>query len=236
MRAIIALWTRTCVPPDRLQSLQQPLQPTDGTHAEGTATSSGPRSARRRGRDLARRIHATKDLPLLCLHGHVDISLFATDAPFGDPAELLVVPDHYVTRMLISQGISRAPRPAPPRRRPGGRPAGDLPSSARTGTCSGPPRAGTGWNTSSPRCSASPPSVGGDRGRAVRPDLRAPRRARLRPRALLDRFGIELISTTDAAADDLAQHAKVAADLPGRVVPTFARMPSSTWTGRTGLT
>ena len=41
-----------------------------------------------------------------------------------------------------------------------------------------------------------------------------------RPRALLDRFGIELISTTDAATDDLAQHAKVAADLPGRVVPT----------------
>ena len=58
-------------------------------------------------RAVARRIHAsTKDLPLLCLHGHVDISLFATDAPFGDPAELLVVPDHYVTRMLISQGIS----------------------------------------------------------------------------------------------------------------------------------
>ena len=44
-------------------------------------------------RDVARRIHAsTKDLPLLCLHGHVDIGLFATDAPFGDPAELLVVP------------------------------------------------------------------------------------------------------------------------------------------------
>ena len=58
-------------------------------------------------RDVARRIHAsTKDLPLLCRHGHVDIGLFATDAPFGNPAELLVVPDHYVTRMLISQGIS----------------------------------------------------------------------------------------------------------------------------------
>src|SRR6478735_5154362 len=38
-------------------------------------------------RDVARRIHAsTKDLPLLCLHGHVDIGLFATDAPFGNPA------------------------------------------------------------------------------------------------------------------------------------------------------
>ena len=107
-------------------------------------------------RDLARRIHAsTKDLPLLCLHGHVDISLFATDAPFGDPAELLVVPDHYVTRMLISQGISRAPRPAPPRRRPGsrrGRSGAVLPN----WHLFGPPRAGTGWNTSSPRCSASP--------------------------------------------------------------------------------
>jgi glucuronate isomerase len=42
-----------------------------------------------------------------------------------------------------------------------------------------------------------------------------------RPRALLDRFKIEIISTTDGATDDLADHAKLAADLPGRVIPTF---------------
>lgn len=45
------------------------------------------------------------DLPLVCPHGHVDPKLLATNAPFPDPATLLVIPDHYVTRMLYSQGI-----------------------------------------------------------------------------------------------------------------------------------
>ena len=46
------------------------------------------------------------DLPLICPHGHVDPALFADpDARFPDPAELLVIPDHYVFRMLYSQGV-----------------------------------------------------------------------------------------------------------------------------------
>ena len=47
------------------------------------------------------------DLPLICPHGHVDPLLFA-DASyrFGSPAELLLIPDHYVFRMLYSQGVS----------------------------------------------------------------------------------------------------------------------------------
>ena len=46
------------------------------------------------------------DLPLICPHGHVDPLLFA-DASyhFGSPAELLLIPDHYVFRMLYSQGV-----------------------------------------------------------------------------------------------------------------------------------
>ncbi|MEJ7742557.1 MAG: hypothetical protein WKF73_08455 [Nocardioidaceae bacterium] len=39
------------------------------------------------------------------MHGHVDVAILADDRPFANPAELLVVPDHYVTRMLASQGI-----------------------------------------------------------------------------------------------------------------------------------
>ena len=47
------------------------------------------------------------DLPLVCPHGHVDPQLFADpDYQFGSPAELLIIPDHYVLRMLYSQGIS----------------------------------------------------------------------------------------------------------------------------------
>ncbi len=108
-------------------------------------------------RDVARRIHAsTRDLPLLCMHGHVDAGLFAADEPFGNPADLLVVPDHYVTRMLVSQGVSARPaRTPPPRRHPDAEPRDDL---ARVLLALAPvpaaPRAGTGWSTSSPRCSA----------------------------------------------------------------------------------
>ena len=48
-----------------------------------------------------------KDLPLICPHGHVDPRLFADpNYTFGNPAELLIVPDHYIFRMLYSQGIS----------------------------------------------------------------------------------------------------------------------------------
>jgi glucuronate isomerase len=47
-----------------------------------------------------------KDLPIISPHGHVDPNIF-TDPyrRFGNPVELLIQPDHYVTRMLFSQGI-----------------------------------------------------------------------------------------------------------------------------------
>jgi glucuronate isomerase len=46
------------------------------------------------------------DLPLVCPHGHVDPRLFADEnATLGTPAEMLIIPDHYVFRMLYSQGI-----------------------------------------------------------------------------------------------------------------------------------
>ena len=46
------------------------------------------------------------DLPLVCPHGHVDPRLLADEgATFGTPADLLIIPDHYVFRMLYSQGV-----------------------------------------------------------------------------------------------------------------------------------
>ena len=60
-------------------------------------------------RSIAREIYgATKDLPLICMHGHVEPEAFADDSPFADPAQLLIVPDHYVFRMLASQGTEPA--------------------------------------------------------------------------------------------------------------------------------
>ena len=59
-----------------------------------------------RTRDIARALHATvKDLPILSPHGHTDPRWFAYDQAFANPSDLLIVPDHYVFRMLYSQGV-----------------------------------------------------------------------------------------------------------------------------------
>jgi glucuronate isomerase len=58
-------------------------------------------------REIARRLYAeVRALPIISPHGHTDPAWFARNEPFPDPATLLVVPDHYVFRMLYSQGVS----------------------------------------------------------------------------------------------------------------------------------
>ena len=58
-------------------------------------------------RDIARRLYAeVSDLPIISPHGHTDPSWFAQDEAFPDPATLFVVPDHYAFRMLYSQGVA----------------------------------------------------------------------------------------------------------------------------------
>jgi len=47
-----------------------------------------------------------RDLPLISPHGHVEPKLLANNEPFPDPTELILIPDHYLFRMLYSQGIS----------------------------------------------------------------------------------------------------------------------------------
>jgi glucuronate isomerase len=56
---------------------------------------------------IAQRLYSlVKDAPLVCPHGHVDPRMFADpDYSFGTPTDLLIIPDHYVFRMLYSQGI-----------------------------------------------------------------------------------------------------------------------------------
>ena len=57
-------------------------------------------------RGIARALYAgVKDLPIVSPHGHTDPAWFAYDEAFPDPARLLIVPDHYVFRMLYSQGV-----------------------------------------------------------------------------------------------------------------------------------
>src|SRR5262245_12937251 len=62
-----------------------------------------------RTRAIARELYGhARHLPLISPHGHVDPGILADDAPFPDPARLIIVPDHYVTRMLLSQGVRPA--------------------------------------------------------------------------------------------------------------------------------
>jgi glucuronate isomerase len=57
-------------------------------------------------RGIARALYEeTRGLPLICPHGHVDPALLAADAPFPEPTALLIIPDHYIFRMLYSRGV-----------------------------------------------------------------------------------------------------------------------------------
>jgi len=58
-------------------------------------------------RQIARALYVqVRSLPILSPHGHTQAAWFAANQPFPDPATLLVQPDHYIYRMLYSQGIS----------------------------------------------------------------------------------------------------------------------------------
>ncbi len=60
-----------------------------------------------RTRGIARALYGqVKGLPIISPHGHTDPAWFATNAPFEDATDLLLAPDHYLFRMLYSQGIS----------------------------------------------------------------------------------------------------------------------------------
>jgi glucuronate isomerase len=58
-------------------------------------------------RKVARSLYAhVRNLPIVSPHGHTQAGWFASNEPFPDPATLLVQPDHYIFRMLYSQGVS----------------------------------------------------------------------------------------------------------------------------------
>ena len=177
-------------------------------------------------REIARRLYRnTAELPLVCMHGHVEAADLADDLPFADPAQLLVVPDHYVTRMLVSQGVSPEQLGVP---RVDGGPTETDSRLIWQRFCShwhlfrGTPS--RYWLEHelvevfgvTERPSAESADRIYDR---IAATIAEPGFRRL---ALLDRFRIEVLATTDAATSDLAHHARLAATgHAGRVIPTF---------------
>ncbi len=183
-----------------------------------------------RTRDIARALHAgVKDLPIVSPHGHTDPAWFARDEAFSDPASLLIVPDHYVFRMLYSQGVpldalgvptvDGSPTESDPRKI--WRIFADNYHLFR-GT---PSRMWLDWVFAEAfeidvRLEPATADLYFD---TIDAALKTPE---FRPRALFDRFGIELIATTESPLDPLEHHAAIrASGWQGRVVTAYRPDP-----------
>ncbi|WP_138467217.1 glucuronate isomerase [Poseidonocella sp. HB161398] len=177
-------------------------------------------------RGLARRLfESVADMPIVSPHGHCDPRWFAENERFPNPAELFVIPDHYVFRMLVSQGI----------------PLTDL----------GVPRVDGGQTETDPRkiwrlfaenfhlFRGTPSAMWLNHSFQFVFGLDTPLSAatadeyydhidaklatpEFTPRALYERFGIELLATTEGALDDLKWHKAITASgWGGKVVTTY---------------
>jgi glucuronate isomerase len=174
-------------------------------------------------RAVARRLYElVAEAPILSPHGHVDPRLLLDDQPFPDPVELLVRHDHYVTRLLHAAGI--------PLERLGLDPAVAVdPREVWLVFCSLWPRfAGTAsgfWLTSIlvEQFGIEEQPEFGNAGALYDVMAGALATPEFRPRALFQRFGIEVLATTDDPLDELEVHRALAADpaFGGRVIPTF---------------
>jgi glucuronate isomerase len=178
-------------------------------------------------RQIARGLYEqVKDLPLICPHGHVDPRLLAAEHyDWGTPVDLLIIPDHYVFRMLYSQGIPLEALGIP--RRDGAAVETDHRKIWQT-VCDhwylfrGTPT--SLWlrdelydifGIQEKITSANAQRIYD----AINEQLQRPE---FQPRRLFERFHIEVLATTDAATSTLEEHQRIrASGWSGRVIPTF---------------
>jgi glucuronate isomerase len=181
-------------------------------------------------RGLARRLYATvKDMPIVSPHGHTDPQWFADDAPFPDASALFITPDHYVFRMLYSQGVRLEDLGIP--RRDGGPVERDARKIWRTFAERYHLFRGTPTRTWLDHAFAT--VFGIDEGLTAESADRVFDRINdclgkpaYRPRALFERFGIEVMATTESPLDPLPHHAKMrASGWKGRVVTAYRPDP-----------
>lgn len=165
-----------------------------------------------------------RDLPVISPHGHVPVEWFVDDAPFRDPTDLLITPDHYINRILHANGVDLADL---------GVGRDDFsPEAARnafhllaehwsdflgTAIRLWLDAELSGLFGVTKRLS---PQAADEIYDTIADALATPA---FRPRALLDRFNVEVLTTTDDPADDLSGHRKLAEDptFTGRVLPPF---------------
>ena len=181
-------------------------------------------------RAIARRLYERiAHLPLVSPHGHTDPRWYAENAPFPDPARLFVVPDHYVFRMLYSQGVALEDLGVP--RRDGGPVETDGRAiwrrfAAHYHLFRGTPTRmwmdhafSTLFGIEERLCAGNADATYDVIATALATDA-------FRPRALFERFNIEVIATTESPLDDLRWHRMIReSGWTGRVVTAYRPDP-----------
>ena len=182
-------------------------------------------------RDLSRELYATVNkLPIISPHGHTDPQWYADNEAFSNASALFITPDHYVFRMLYSQGVKLEDLAIP--RRDGGPVEQDARKIWRTFAARYHLFRGTPtrvwldhafYEVFGVRERLTPESA--DRIFDRINDCLA--KPEFRPRALFERFNIEVIATTESPLDALAHHAKLrASGWKGRVVTAYRPDPT----------
>ena len=177
-------------------------------------------------RSLARALYeVVADLPIISPHGHCDPRWFAEDQRFPNPAALFVVPDHYVFRMLVSQGVAMADLGIP---RSNGGAVEDDPRkiwrrfAERYSLFRGTPSA-LWLDHSFEHVFGIDQVLSIDTADAIYDHIEA-RLAEdaFRPRALFEQFNIAALATTEGALDDLQWHKQIMdSGWKGRVITTY---------------
>ena len=181
-------------------------------------------------RALARALYATvKDLPIVSPHGHTDPRWYADNEPFDNASALFITRDHYVFRMLYSQGVPLEALGIP--RRDGVAVERDARRIWRTFAEHYHAFRGTPTRLWLDHAFHEVFGIG-ERLTPKSADRLFDRineclaRADFRPRALFERFNIEVIATTESPLDPLAQHAKIhASGWKGRVLTAYRPDP-----------
>jgi glucuronate isomerase len=165
-------------------------------------------------------------LPLVCPHGHVDPHLFADpNYHFNDPVGLMIQPDHYVLRILHSQGIAYEKLGIPVK---GGGPVEADPRKiwqvfAEHFYCYDATPTGLWIRDELADVFGVDEKLSSKNAQAIYDAVQSRLRAAdFTPRTLYQRFNIAVLSTTDSASDDLLEHKKiVASSWQGHILPTF---------------
>ncbi len=176
-------------------------------------------------RDLARELYLfVKDAPIVSPHGHTDQAWFANNTSFGDPVSLLITPDHYLLRMLYSQGHKLESFGV--QTRDGSPFETDKRKIWKLFAKNfylfrGTPSAMWLGHVFHEVFQIEKPFNEDTADFYFDEITMRLRTQEFLPRALFDKFNIDVLATTDAATDSLSDHQKIKKDWGKRIIPTY---------------